>query len=290
MELRLTLTEDERHACRRAASLLRALAGGLRDIGTAPRSRRVRGLCRPRSIALSQRRVLRRQRRRQGRRRAGRLHPRRHSRRPRQRGSRRGRRFRSARHRAPERRRFPVQFGGGKGGSIVKRGGILLAVFAVIVLRGRSSPLAQRGPDRARRPGYKGDGSTLLPNGWRIAPEGRHVHRRRPADELRAVAGRPLHRDLHQRLGEAGAQHLRHENLAGRFAGANGAHVAGSGVASGREAAVRLRLERQHDLRIHLEGRHAHAEEHDHAGRPGAPPGWRCDRERRLRRRSGGQP
>ena len=34
MELNLTLSEDERHACRRAAVLLRALAKGLQDIGT----------------------------------------------------------------------------------------------------------------------------------------------------------------------------------------------------------------------------------------------------------------
>jgi len=34
MDISLTLTDDERHACRRAAVLLRALAGGLREIGT----------------------------------------------------------------------------------------------------------------------------------------------------------------------------------------------------------------------------------------------------------------
>ena len=34
MELSLTLNEDERHACRRAAILLRALGHGLREIGT----------------------------------------------------------------------------------------------------------------------------------------------------------------------------------------------------------------------------------------------------------------
>ena len=34
MELSLTLTEDERHACRRAAVLLRTLAAGLTEIGT----------------------------------------------------------------------------------------------------------------------------------------------------------------------------------------------------------------------------------------------------------------
>jgi hypothetical protein len=34
MEISLTLSEDERHACRRTALLLRALAGGLQQIGT----------------------------------------------------------------------------------------------------------------------------------------------------------------------------------------------------------------------------------------------------------------
>ena len=34
MELSLTLTEDERHACRRASVLLQALAKGLQEIGT----------------------------------------------------------------------------------------------------------------------------------------------------------------------------------------------------------------------------------------------------------------
>jgi hypothetical protein len=34
MELNLTLTDDERHACRRAAVLLRALSQGLQDAGT----------------------------------------------------------------------------------------------------------------------------------------------------------------------------------------------------------------------------------------------------------------
>jgi hypothetical protein len=32
MELTLTISDDERHACRRAASLLRAMAAGLREI------------------------------------------------------------------------------------------------------------------------------------------------------------------------------------------------------------------------------------------------------------------
>ncbi len=34
MEISLTLTDDEQHACRRAAALLSALSAGLREIGT----------------------------------------------------------------------------------------------------------------------------------------------------------------------------------------------------------------------------------------------------------------
>ena len=34
MELSLTLTDDERHACRRASVILQALAKGLQEIGT----------------------------------------------------------------------------------------------------------------------------------------------------------------------------------------------------------------------------------------------------------------
>jgi hypothetical protein len=36
MELTLTISEDERHACRRAAVLLQAIASGLREVGTVP--------------------------------------------------------------------------------------------------------------------------------------------------------------------------------------------------------------------------------------------------------------
>src|SRR3954466_7464224 len=50
-----------------------------------------------------------------------------------------------------------------------------LLVFAAIVAVASLSTLAQRGPASPVLPGYKGSGVTLLPNGWRIAPEGRHV-------------------------------------------------------------------------------------------------------------------
>jgi DNA-binding beta-propeller fold protein YncE len=51
----------------------------------------------------------------------------------------------------------------------------VLATFGTMVLVAAVSPLAQRGPTAPVWPGYKGEGVTLLPNGWRIAPEGRHL-------------------------------------------------------------------------------------------------------------------
>jgi YVTN family beta-propeller protein len=50
----------------------------------------------------------------------------------------------------------------------------VLAVFAIVVMAA-IAPLAQRGAAPPEWPGYKGQGVTLLPNGWRIAPTGRHV-------------------------------------------------------------------------------------------------------------------
>jgi DNA-binding beta-propeller fold protein YncE len=47
--------------------------------------------------------------------------------------------------------------------------------FGIVVAAASLSTLAQHGPAAAAWPGYKGDGVTLLPNGWKIAPEGRHV-------------------------------------------------------------------------------------------------------------------
>jgi DNA-binding beta-propeller fold protein YncE len=50
-----------------------------------------------------------------------------------------------------------------------------LVVFGIVVAAASLSTLAQRGPAAPVWPGYKGDGVTLLPNGWKIAPEGRHI-------------------------------------------------------------------------------------------------------------------
>jgi YVTN family beta-propeller protein len=49
------------------------------------------------------------------------------------------------------------------------------AVFGLVVAAASLSTLAQRAPSAPSWPGYKGNGVTLLPNGWSIAPEGRHI-------------------------------------------------------------------------------------------------------------------
>src|SRR5260221_6008427 len=51
----------------------------------------------------------------------------------------------------------------------------VLGVFGMGGAVASSPTLAQHGPAAPVWPGYKGEGVTLLPNGWRIAPEGRHV-------------------------------------------------------------------------------------------------------------------
>jgi YVTN family beta-propeller protein len=54
---------------------------------------------------------------------------------------------------------------------------IISVVAVTIVLAGylAMAPAAQRAADAARRPGALEEGVTLLPNGWRIAPAGRHL-------------------------------------------------------------------------------------------------------------------
>src|SRR5207245_4716017 len=53
---------------------------------------------------------------------------------------------------------------------------ILLGVFAVAVAAGTAIlSRAQTAPAQPSSPGNLGDGTTLLPNGWRLAPAGKHV-------------------------------------------------------------------------------------------------------------------
>lgn len=55
-----------------------------------------------------------------------------------------------------------------------RRGIIVLVTFGVCIIAIVGS-LAQRGAVPSPRPGRQANGATLLPNGWRIAPAGRHI-------------------------------------------------------------------------------------------------------------------
>ena len=55
----------------------------------------------------------------------------------------------------------------------MRRAAVLLA-FSLCVA-GALTPLAQQAARPPRWPGFQGNGVTLLPNGWRISPAGRHV-------------------------------------------------------------------------------------------------------------------
>ena len=50
-----------------------------------------------------------------------------------------------------------------------------LVAFGLVTAVASLSTLAQHAPAPPTWPGYKGNGVTLLPNGWKIAPEGRHI-------------------------------------------------------------------------------------------------------------------
>ena len=109
-------------------------------------------------------------------------------------------------------------------------------------LRRRSRRWRSRPRTAPRWPGYQGDGVTLLPNGWRIAPEGRHVTVGDLPMNLVPSPRRPVPRHLHQRLGEAGAQSCStRKRCRSSAAIADGSHLARPRVAPGRQAAVRLR-------------------------------------------------
>ena len=123
------------------------------------------------------------------------------------------------------------------------------------------------------------------PSQWLAHRPGRAApHGGRPADEPGGVPGRPVPRCLHQRMGDARAQHLRYADHAGHQPDRGRAHVARARVASRRHADLCLRVQRKRHLRIRLRSPQAHGGRQHRAGSSGAAPRPGRDRERRLRR------
>jgi YVTN family beta-propeller protein len=58
---------------------------------------------------------------------------------------------------------------------LVRRSAAVLLTFGACVI-GIVGSIAQRGAVPSPRPGRQPNGATLLPNGWRIAPAGHHIH------------------------------------------------------------------------------------------------------------------
>jgi DNA-binding beta-propeller fold protein YncE len=55
------------------------------------------------------------------------------------------------------------------------RRSLYFSIFILVVMAAVAVPMAQRGASPPDWPGYKGNGVTLLPSGWKIAPAGRAV-------------------------------------------------------------------------------------------------------------------
>ena len=106
---------------------------------------------------------------------------------------------------------------------------------------GVTGAVAQRSSAPVLEPGYLGGGVTLLPNGWRIAPAGRHI----------SIGDLPLNMVLspdgdslivsNNGYAEADAARRRPRPRGSRVDVRAGRRVAGTGVASGRHAALFVR-------------------------------------------------
>ena len=120
---------------------------------------------------------------------------------------------------------------------------------------GARRPRPRRLPPPTQRPGVQGRGVTLLPNGWRIAPAGRHLQAGDFPLAMTATPGRPLPGHHQQRLLEADADRGRHRALGDQGQGAGRARVARPGVGRRRQAALLGRRGREHRPRLRLRRR-----------------------------------
>ena len=189
------------------------------------------------------------------------VHARRDPRRPRQRRSRRGRGFHQRDIERLNDLVFRYNSAGGKSRAADPARRMdaampcALVLFGIVVAIASLSPLAQRGPTAPVWPGYKGDGVTLLPNGWRIAPEGRHITvGDLPMNLVPSPDGRFLAISTSGYTKPAlSIFDTRALQIVSRHRGRS--HLARPRLASRRQAAVRLGLERERHLRVHLPGR-----------------------------------
>ena len=125
-------------------------------------------------------------------------------------------------------------------------GGLVILMLAVL------APVAQRGPAPPAWPGALGQGVTLLPNGWKIAPAGRHLQ---IGDLPLAMVQSPDGRYLivtQQRLREADADGRRPQERLREGEGRDRARVARPRLAPRRPAAVLVGGEPEHRQRVRL--------------------------------------
>ena len=118
----------------------------------------------------------------------------------------------------------------------------LLLLAAGLSASAKEAPreTAKESGRRAELPGREPGGVTLLPNGWRIAPAGRHLAVGDLPLAMVGVPGRPRAGDHQQRLRQAHPHGRRPAAPLRAAEGGRGRRLAGPRLASGRQAALRL--------------------------------------------------
>ena len=128
----------------------------------------------------------------------------------------------------------------------------LARILARPAAQSATPPATSPVPASTQRPGVQGRGVTLLPNGWRISPAGRHLQAGDFPLAMTATPDRPLPGRHQQRLLEADADRGRHRAVDDQGQGAGRARVARPGVGRRRQAALLGRRGREHRPRLRL--------------------------------------
>ena len=120
------------------------------------------------------------------------------------------------------------------------------AALLLLLLLAAGLPAAAAQKSKTSRPGRESAGVTLLPNGWRIAPAGRHIT---VGDLPLAMAESPDGRTLvvsNNGYSKPTLSRGRPEDLRRPAEARGGERLAGPRLAPGRQAALRLGRRRQH--------------------------------------------